>query len=136
MKTIQISVRTLVEFLFRSGNLDNRIHHAPDTAMQEGGRIHRMIQKSMGADYQAEVPLSFTHTSDNYILNIDGRADGVLERRDKPLLIDEIKGTYRDLKRITEPDYVHLAQARCYAAIILRERELESVSVRITYCNF
>ncbi len=135
MKTINISVRSLVEFLFRSGNLDNRIHHAPDTAMQEGGRIHRMIQKKMGADYQAEVPLSFTYTSDNYILVIDGRADGVMERRDKPLLIDEIKGTYRDLKKINEPDYVHLAQARCYAAIILRERGLDGISVRITYCN-
>ncbi|SEK69785.1 Rad3-related DNA helicase [Butyrivibrio sp. ob235] len=135
MKEIKISVRALVEFLFRSGNLDNRIHHAPDTAMQEGGRIHRMIQKRMGSDYQAEVPLSYTHTDTNYILTIDGRADGVMERKDKPLLVDEIKGTYRDLKKIKEPDYVHLAQARCYAAILTMQNELEKVSVRITYCN-
>ncbi|MCR5343396.1 MAG: ATP-dependent DNA helicase [Butyrivibrio sp.] len=135
MKNIQISVRTLVEFLLRSGNIDNRIHHAPDTAMLEGGRIHRKIQKRMGAEYQAEVPLSFTYTSENYILAIDGRADGVMERKDKPLLIDEIKGTYRELKNIKEADQVHLAQARCYAAIITRQKELEKVSVRITYCN-
>ncbi len=135
MKNIQISVRTLVEFLLRSGNIDNRIHHAPDTAMLEGGRIHRKIQKSMGAEYQAEVPLSFTYTSENYILTIDGRADGVMERKDKPLLIDEIKGTYRELKNIKEADQVHLAQARCYAAIITRQKDLEKVSVRITYCN-
>jgi Rad3-related DNA helicase len=135
MKNIQISVRTLVEFLLRSGNIDNRIHHAPDTAMLEGGRIHRKIQKSMGAEYQAEVPLSFTYTSENYILTIDGRADGVMERKHKPLLIDEIKGTYRELKNIKEADQVHLAQARCYAAIITRQKDLEKVSVRITYCN-
>ncbi|WP_026491921.1 ATP-dependent DNA helicase [Butyrivibrio sp. XPD2002] len=135
MKNIQISVRTLVEFLLRSGNIDNRIHHAPDTAMLEGGRIHRKIQKSMGAEYQAEVPLSFTYTSENYILTIDGRADGAMERKDKPLLIDEIKGTYRELKNIKEADQVHLAQARCYAAIITRQKDLEKVSVRITYCN-
>ncbi|WP_026665140.1 ATP-dependent DNA helicase [Butyrivibrio sp. FC2001] len=135
MKNIKISVRTLVEFLLRSGNIDNRIHHAPDTAMLEGGRIHRKIQKRMGAEYQAEVPLSFTYTSENYILTIDGRADGVMERKDKPLLIDEIKGTYRELKNIKEADQVHLAQARCYAAIITRQKDLEKVSVRITYCN-
>ena len=135
MKNIKISVRTLVEFLLRSGNIDNRIHHAPDTAMLEGGRIHRKIQKSMGAEYQAEVPLSFSHTTDNYILTIDGRADGVMERADKPLLVDEIKGTYRELKNIKEADQVHLAQARCYAAIITKQQGLKHISVRITYCN-
>lgn len=135
MKNIKISVRTLVEFLLRSGNIDNRIHHAPDTAMLEGGRIHRKIQKSMGAEYQAEVPLSFSHTTDNYILTIDGRADGVMERADKPLLVDEIKGTYRELKNIKEADQVHLAQARCYAAIITTQQGLKHISVRITYCN-
>ncbi len=135
MKNIKISVRTLVEFLLRSGNIDNRIHHAPDTAMLEGGRIHRKIQKSMGAEYQAEVPLSFSHTTDNYILTIDGRADGVMERADKPLLVDEIKGTYRELKNIKEADQVHLAQARCYAAIINKQQGLKHISVRITYCN-
>ena len=38
---IQISVRNLVEFILRSGNIDNRRAAAPDNAMQEGGRIHR-----------------------------------------------------------------------------------------------
>ena len=135
MKNIRISVRGLVEFLLRSGNIDNRIHHAPDTAMQEGGRIHRKIQKSQGADYQAEVPLSFSITKENYILTVDGRADGILPRKDKPTLIDEIKGTYRDLKRIKEPDEVHLAQAKCYAAIFLGQNHLDEISVQITYCN-
>ncbi|MCR5772215.1 MAG: ATP-dependent DNA helicase [Butyrivibrio sp.] len=135
MKEIRISVRGLVEFLLRSGNIDNRIHHAPDTAMQEGSRIHRMIQKSMGADYRAEVPLSYTVTEEDYILTIDGRADGIWERKDQPVLIDEIKGTYRDLKKIKEPDEVHVAQARCYAAIYAEQNELENISVQITYCN-
>ncbi|WP_035777106.1 ATP-dependent DNA helicase [Butyrivibrio sp. AE3004] len=135
MKEIKISVRSLVEFLLRSGNIDNRIHHAPDTAMQEGGRIHRKIQKSMGPEYQAEVSLSFSYSSENYILTIDGRADGVMERKDKPLLVDEIKGTYRELKNIKEPDEVHLAQAKCYAAILTKQRELSDICVRITYCN-
>lgn len=134
-KLIKISVRNLVEFLLRSGNIDNRIHHAPDTAMIEGGRIHRMIQKSMGPEYQAEVPLSYRVEKEKYTLVIDGRADGIMKREDAPTLIDEIKGTYRDVVKLKEADAVHLAQAKCYAAIYTMDNSLEKVSVRITYCN-
>ncbi len=135
MKNIKISVRSLVEFLLRQGDLDNRVHHAPDTAMQEGGRIHRMIQKKQGPEYTAEVPLSYTVSSDNYTLTIDGRADGILERKDAPVLIDEIKGTYRDIHKLKEADEVHLAQAKCYAAIYLMDNDLPEITVQITYCN-
>ena len=56
---IRISVRNLVEFILRSGNIDNRRTAAPENAMQEGGRIHRMIQRKMGSDYHAEVFLRY-----------------------------------------------------------------------------
>ncbi len=52
---MHISVRGLVEFILRTGNIDNRKAVSPENAMQEGGRIHRMIQRRMGADYHAEV---------------------------------------------------------------------------------
>lgn len=45
---IHISVRNLVEFILRSGDIDNRKAVAPENAMQEGSRIHRMIQRRMG----------------------------------------------------------------------------------------
>ena len=39
---IKISVRNLVEFILRSGDIDNRIGFSMRAdAMQEGGRIHR-----------------------------------------------------------------------------------------------
>ena len=58
MHKVKISVRTLVEFLLRSGDIDNRRGRAAQKeAMQEGSRIHRKIQRSMGASYQPEVPL-------------------------------------------------------------------------------
>ena len=53
----KISVRGMVEFLLRNGDIDNRGKGASADAMQEGTRIHRMIQKRMGGDYRAEVPL-------------------------------------------------------------------------------
>ena len=57
-KLIRISVRNLVEFILRSGDLDNRRGGRADReAMLAGGRLHRKIQRQMGASYQAEVAL-------------------------------------------------------------------------------
>lgn len=58
MQELHISVRNLVEFIFRAGDIDNRAGKlASAEAMMEGSRIHRKIQKSMDTSYQAEVPL-------------------------------------------------------------------------------
>ena len=38
---IRISVRNLVEFILRHGDIDNRTGGADKEAMQQGGRIHR-----------------------------------------------------------------------------------------------
>ena len=47
--TIKISVRNLVEFVLRSGDIDNRqVAGADKDAMQEGTRLHKKIQKKMG----------------------------------------------------------------------------------------
>ena len=55
-RSIRISVRNLVEFVLRSGDIDNRRSgNAQKDAMLAGGRIHRKIQKRMGSGYRAEV---------------------------------------------------------------------------------
>ncbi len=136
MDEIRISVRRLVEFLLRQGDIDNRYQGAPEDAMQEGSRIHRMLQKRMGADYRAEVSLRFLYPTENYTLVVEGRADGIIEpREDRPVTVDEIKGTYREVARMKEPVFVHLAQARCYACIYAMQEQLEKVRIRMTYCN-
>ena len=57
-QVIRISVRNLVEFILRSGDIDNRITGSMEKdAMLQGSRIHRKIQKRMGSDYRAEVSL-------------------------------------------------------------------------------
>lgn len=78
---IRISVRKLVEFILRSGNIDNRRVTFSETAMQEGGRIHRMLQRGMGADYQAEVFLRYIYPTPDYDICIEGRADGIITER-------------------------------------------------------
>lgn len=144
---IQISVRNLVEFLMREGDIDNRRAAGGEDAMLEGGRIHRMIQKRMGPEYESEVMLQYCYESARYTIRIEGRADGVI-RRDGQIIVDEIKATYRDLNHLHAPVPVHLAQAKLYACMLLltdpslesRPEEaklcaLQSIGVRMTYCN-
>lgn len=131
---IHISVRGLVEFILRHGDLDNRRQAAPDDAMQEGGRIHRKLQKRMGAEYQPEVSLKYVLPADNFVLVIEGRADGII-RRDGEVIIDEIKGTYGEVARMSKPRLLHLAQAKCYAYMYAQQQKLKRVRVRMTYCH-
>ena len=183
---IRISVRSLVEFILRSGDIDNRHVQSPENAMLEGGRIHRMIQNSMGPYYHAEVSLRYQLETERYELSIEGRADGIEDRFfgtsddciypskaailaatdkkntkmtfvserlehwtvaktttqmttlsfiEQPVLVDEIKGTYRDLKKIKEPRLLHEAQAKCYAYIYALQNGLDNIRIRVTYCN-
>lgn len=73
------SVRNLVEFILRSGDIDNRKAASPENAMLEGGRIHRMLQKRMGADYHAEVTLRYVYPTPKYDIVVEGRADGIID---------------------------------------------------------
>lgn len=131
---IKISVRNLVEFILRKGDIDNRISKiAEKEAMQLGSKIHRKIQKEMSSSYHAEVPLKTVLHTEKYDLQLEGRADGIIEEEE--ITIDEIKGVFCALEQIEEPKAVHLAQAKCYAYIYGQQKELEKISVQMTYCN-
>ncbi|MCI8884550.1 MAG: ATP-dependent DNA helicase [Dorea sp.] len=131
---IRISVRSLVEFILRGGDIDNRIAGADKDAMQMGGKIHRKIQRQMGAGYRAEVPLKLEVACKGFVLSVEGRADGVINCPEG-IVIDEIKGVFRDLEFLSEPVSVHLAQAKCYAFIYANEHGLKEIGVQMTYCN-
>ncbi len=168
---IRVSVRQLVEFILREGSIDNRRSGGSDTAMQEGSRIHRMLQRRMGSEYHAEIGLQYTWHTPEYDIIIEGRADGIIDYnwggheiapddpmhykkthvietensdnvkalpahvKEEKVIIDEIKGTYRELKRITQPVGVHLAQAKCYAYMYAEQNHLNQIGVRMTYCH-
>ena len=134
MYQIQISVRGLVEFIFRTGDIASGDGSFSKNAMLEGSRIHRKIQGKMGLNYEAEVPLSITIEQPDYELTIEGRADGILTEEDG-VTIDEIKGVYKKLDHMECPVFVHQAQAMCYAYIYAHDHELEQITVQMTYCN-
>ncbi len=131
---IRISVRNLVEFILRSGDIDNRTAGTDKDAMMLGSRIHRKIQRQMGADYHAEVPLKYEIPCKGFILRIEGRADGIIELPEG-VVIDEIKGVFKELDGMQEPIEVHLAQAKCYAYIYASQKKLQEIGVQMTYCN-
>lgn len=131
---VKISVRNLVEFIMRSGDIDNRTAGTDKDAMLLGGKIHRKIQRRMGTDYHAEVGLRYEIPCKGFTLLIEGRADGIIETPDG-VVIDEIKGVLRELETVKEPSPVHLAQAKCYAFIYAEQKKQEQIGVQMTYCN-
>ncbi|MGI6011826.1 MAG: ATP-dependent DNA helicase [Ruminococcus sp.] len=133
--TIKISVRSLVEFILRYGDLDSKRGGGMDRdAMLLGGKIHRKIQKSMGAGYRSEVTLRYQKEYDDFRILLEGRADGIVEE-EGGVLIDEIKGTFREVEEIRGPAPLHLAQAKCYGWMYARDHRCEKVTVQVTYCH-
>ena len=140
MYIIKVSVRNLVEFILRSGDIDNRGAGGMQMeAMQRGSRIHRKLQKKAGPLYHAEVPLKIEFEEEQYTIVLEGRADGILESEasetEAVVMIDEIKGVFFDISGMTEPVTVHLAQAKCYAFIYAFQNHLQEIGVRMTYVN-
>ena len=135
LPVIRISVRNLVEFILREGDIDNRTGGGPDPEnMQMGSRIHRKIQRQMGSDYQAEVPLKAEIACNGFTLKIEGRADGLIHTKEQ-VMVDEIKGVLRELDRVQEPAGIHLVQAKCYASMVAEQEGLDEIGVQMTYCQ-
>ena len=145
-QTVRISVRDLVEWVLRSGDIDNRRRTpaSPD-AMLIGAEVHRRLQEAAGVEYEAEVPLQVqvpVPDDDPFApgpaatLIIEGRADGIITGGTEyhpNYTIDEIKGVYRDVEKMEAPEPVHLAQAELYAYMLSLDRGLPEISVRMTY---
>lgn len=133
-QVIRISVRALVEFILQSGDIDNRVASSDKDAMQMGARMHRKIQRQMGSAYHSEVTLKIQVPFEGFLLQIEGRADGIMETEDGTV-IDEIKGVFKNLDTMEEPVPVHLAQAKCYAFIYGEQNSLNKIGVQMTYCH-
>lgn len=128
---IKLSVRSLVEYVFRSGSIDNQFRTA--TTMTEGTKAHKAIQNTYAETDQKEVFLKTEVEYDSMIFVIEGRCDGLLFHYDE-ILIDEIKSTSRDLSLIEEDSHpVHWAQAKVYAYIYAKDHDQQEVSVQLTY---
>lgn len=131
-KEIKLSVRDLVEYTERSGDIDDRFRNVFDRA-KEGQKIHKMIQKEYDIGFLPEVTLKNTtlYKSVNYI--VEGRADGIGIKNGKTL-IDEIKSTTRDLEELEyNSNKYHWAQVKCYGYFYALDNDLEDIDLQLTY---
>ncbi|GAA0065882.1 ATP-dependent DNA helicase [Clostridium perfringens] len=130
---IKISIRNLVEFVLRRGSIDSRIKAS--VRALEGIKGHKKIQSSYSEKDRAEVTLKEDIDFEDFTLRVEGRADGILEENEKTI-IDEIKTT---TKNVMDIDYdfneLHWAQAKVYAYIYSKEKNLDSIIVQLTYYN-
>ena len=130
-KDINVSVRNLVEFILRSGSIDSKF--TGSSRAVQGTKIHKMIQNKSVEDYTPEVMLKTSMEFDDFILNIEGRADGIVKDGDN-FIIDEIKTTTAPLSLIDENfNPQHIAQAKCYAYMFSEREKLDGIGVRLTY---
>lgn len=129
---IKITVRDLVEFIFRSGDLNNDFVFSSRTV--DGIKAHQKIQKSKDYNYRSEVSLSYSVEIDNICITVEGRADGII-LEDEAVIIDEIKSTAIPLDQITQSTVLHRMQAMLYAYIYSAENDILDVFVQVTYIN-
>ena len=130
-KTIRISVRNLIEFVLRSGDIDNSFMST--SRALEGTLAHQKVQKSYGNEYSPEVTLKHSFSYNDYSLEVEGRADGIFKLPEE-IIIDEIKSTTKDLETIEEDfNHLHWAQAKCYAYIYALQNELTSIYIQLSY---
>ena len=130
-KKISVSVRTLVEYSLRSGDLE--LEFFGFNRAMEGILAHQKIRNTRPREYQAEVSVSLEKEVANYNVLINGRIDGIYRYQDK-VIIDEIKSTSQKLVSIQEDDHpLHWAQAKVYAYIFSKQNNLKTIDVQLTY---
>ncbi len=134
MEGITLSVRGIVEFVMRGGDIDNRFSDA--SSMYDGAKAHRRIQQSMGETYRSEVSLRIAGEILGIPVTVHGRADGVIEDG-LGVTIDEIKTSRHSLDGIMSQSRLHLGQAKCYAYMLLSAMQSppQGATVQLTYCQ-
>ncbi len=129
---IDISVRDIIHFVYRGGDLDARF--VGKARALEGTKAHQVIQKKMGDEYVSEVTLKHEVMKDNISIRIKGRVDGVIHK--ETMMIDEIKSTLRTLESLEEDDYpLHWLQGEIYAYIYALQHDKAVMQVQLTYVS-
>ena len=132
-KQISIAVRSLVEYVLRSGDLVMEFTGTRRTV--DAIRAHQKVQRSRPADYLSEVPVNYRFDSEDFMLDIGGRIDGVYPAGpEQPFCIDEIKTTVHNLDEVIgQNNPLHWGQAKTYAFMYAAAHDLSKIDVQLTY---
>jgi DNA excision repair protein ERCC-2 len=125
-----ISVRDLVEFVLRQGDLGGKREFVGSDRARAGIRGHQKIQRSRPTGYLTELPVEYRVEADEFTLQIRGRIDGLLITSQQVLLeeIKTVQGTWDH-----EADPLHWAQAKFYGFIHAQEHALPELVIQLVY---
>ncbi len=140
IKKIHLSVRDIVEFVLRGGNIDARFFGMKRAL--EGIKVHNKVQKKRAAHakknkylYESEVPLKFEFEHEGTLFEVEGRCDGLLIQ-DGSITIEELKSTAFDVSQMQPNlDHWHFAQCKFYGFIYCTLYEVSDVTIMVTYCE-
>ncbi len=131
MLKVKISVRNLIESIMRSGDIDDS--YKSSKRMLQGTLAHQKVQASYGENYKAEVSIKTSLEYENFILDLEGRADGIFTHKDK-FTIEEIKSTTKELDEIEENfNPLHWAQVKFYGFMYMENNNLDKIELKLTY---
>ncbi|WP_291579645.1 PD-(D/E)XK nuclease family protein, partial [Clostridium sp. UBA6640] len=139
-KQARISVRNLVEFIYRYGDLTNEyISHG---RALEGTKIHQKVQKQLDKEYEdndnakfeKEVSIKETFKVKDFELTLEGRIDGIIISQEITNIL-EIKSTKRQLFDITNENLLHSAQAKLYGYMYAFTNALKDINITVMYVN-
>ncbi len=139
---IKISVRELVSFVLRKGDID--ASYKAENRLAEGVRLHSHLQRLRkqqmlldGGTYKKEVSLSLNFSHAGLSFHVEGRADGIFSGGTYAHpTIEEIKSTTKPLDTIeNDPEHWHWAQAKCYGYFYCIEHNTQEVGVQLTFIH-
>jgi DNA excision repair protein ERCC-2 len=125
-----VSVRLLVEFILRRGDLSSGERTPKKLRAREGSLAHRKLQRSRPEGYETEISVTRDVPGSHFILRIGGRIDG-LWNRPEGILLEEIKTVKSSWNH--EPALLHWAQIKFYGFMICEERQLSEIELQLTY---
>lgn len=132
VQIIKISVRNLIEFVMRSGDIDNTFKNT--NSLMEGIKAHKYVQSGYNGKFETEKKLDDVSLIEKIEFHVSGRLDGLIFEKDT-VVIDEIKSTSRDLSTINCDNKLHWAQAMCYGYFYSKSEKLEKITLSLTYIN-
>ena len=125
-----VSVRELVEFVLRRGDLGGEREFVGSDRALAGIRGHQKIQRSRPSGYLTELPVEHRMEVEEFTLLIRGRIDGLLITTER-ILLEEIKTVSAAWNH--EPDPLHWAQAKFYGFMHAREAVLQELIIQLVY---
>ena len=118
--SLDVSVRDLVEFVLRRGDLRSGHSFTSPSRALEGTRGHQKLQSSRDDHYRAEVALKWVTVRPTFTLTLRGRIDGVRESpRESSHLLDASAADAHARAAFQRILSVHVADRALHVAVRL-----------------